>query len=157
MSELTSSTAVTQAIAQHQTDPFIVLLTLTHSSLSTPIYVARNREDVVSRGNTYVAYPFQILLPTDSDNAPQAQITIANVSRRIGQALEDMVYPPKCTIEIVLASTPDTVERTWSDFSFTQASWDAFRVTAKLEVLGYWDEPWPGLFMNPADFPGMFP
>lgn len=157
MTELVSSSAQAQAVAQHATDPFLVLLTLTHATLATPIYVARNRQDVVSRGNTYLAYPFQISLPTDNDGAPQAKITVANVSRRIGQALERCVYPPDCTIELVLASTPDTVERSWSGFSFTQATWDAFRVTATLEVLGYWDEPWPGVFMTPQDFPGMFP
>lgn len=157
MSELTTAPAITQAVAQHSDDPFIVLLTVDHATLPTPIYIARNRENIVSRGNKYLAYPFQISLPTDSDNAPQARITVANISRLIGQALERCVYPPTCTIELVLASTPDTVERSWDDFSITQVSWDAFRVTATLEVLGYWDEPWPGVFMTPKDFPGMFP
>lgn len=157
MSELVSSTAIAQALSQHNDDPFVVLLTLTHETLATPIYIARNRENLVSRGNTYLAYPFQISLPSDNDNAPQAQITVANVSRLIGQALERCVYPPNCLMEIVLASTPDTVERSWDEFSFTQATWDAFRVTATLEQLGYWDEPFPGVFMTPQDFPGMFP
>lgn len=157
MSELTSAAAISQALAQHADDPFIVLLTLDHGSLDAPIYIAHNRENVVSRGNTYLAYPLQISLPTDNDNAPQAKITVANISREIGRALERCVYPPTCTIELVLSSTPDTVERSWNDFSFTEASWDAFRVTGTLEVLGYWDEPWPCVFMTPGDFPGMFP
>lgn len=157
MSELANAAGTTAAIAQHSDDPFIVLLTLTHATLSTPIYIARNRENVVSRGNTYLAYPFQISLPTDNDNAPQAKITVANVSRAIGDALERCVYPPNCLIELILASDPGTVERSWDQFSFSQAQWDAFRITATLEQLGYWDEPWPGVFMTPQEFPGMFP
>lgn len=157
MSELVNSAGITAAIAQHSDDPFIVLLTLTHATLSAPIYIARNRENIVSRGNTYLAYPFQPSLPTDNDNAPQAKITVANVSRAIGQALERCVYSPNCLIELVLASDPDTVERSWDEMSFTQAIWNATTVTATLEQLGYWDEPFPGVFMVPSDFPGMFP
>jgi len=157
MSELITPAAVTQALSQHATDPFLVLLTLTHATLPAPIYVVRNRKAIVSRGNTYLAYPFTIALPTDNDDAPQGKIAVANVSRQISQALERCVYPPECLIELVLASTPDTVERAWSGFSFTEVQWDAFRVTATLQVLGYWDEPWPGVFMTPQNFPGMFP
>jgi hypothetical protein len=157
VSELTTAPAVEQTTAQHADDPFLVLLTFSGSELPTPIRVVRNREDIVSRGNTFSAYPFQISLPSDDDQEAQAKVTIANVSRRIGKALEALITPPDCLIEIVLASTPDTVERAWDMFSLTQASWDAFRVTGTIQVLGFWDEPWPYKRITPKGFPGLFP
>lgn len=154
--ELTSATAVEQATLQHADDPFLILLTLSHATLADPIRIVRNREDVVSRGNTYTAYPFQIELPTDVEETPSARITIANVSRRIGKALEALIEPPECLIELVLASTPDDVERSWDEFSFTQATWDAFRMTGTIQQLAFWDEPWPRKRATPRGFPGLF-
>ena len=156
MTELVSDAAVEQATAQHADDPFLVLLTLSHDTLAEPIRIVRNRKAITSRSNTYLAYPFEIELPTDGEESPSARITVANVSRSIGYALEALVEPPECLIEIVLASTPDTVERAWDEFSFTQATWDAFRMTATIQQLAFWDEPWPKKFIRPNNFPGMF-
>lgn len=157
MTELVSAEAIKQSVAQHNNNPFIVLLTFNHATLAAPIRIARNRADIVSRGNTYTAYPFQITLATDSDDNPQAKVTVANVSRAIGRSIEAMIEPPVATVEIVLASTPDTVERSWSMFQLTDASWDAFRVTGTLQIIQYWDEPYPKMRVVPSKFPGLFP
>lgn len=154
--ELTSTDALAESIAQHQDDPFLVLLTLSHDSLSEPIRIVRNRKAITSRGNSFLAYPFEVELPTDGEEVPSARITIANISRTIGKTLEKLVEPPSCLIEIVLASTPDTVERSWDEFSFTQVSWDAMRMTATIQQLAYWDEPWPRKKVLPIHFPGLF-
>lgn len=157
MSELVSAAATEQTTAQHADDPFIVLMTFSGAELTEPQYIARNREDVVSRGITFAAYPFQISLPSDDDQESQGKIAVANVSRRIGKALEALITPPDVTIELVLASTPDTVERSWSGFSLSQAQWDAMKVQGTIQVLAYWDMPWPWLRVIPKYFPGMFP
>lgn len=148
---------VRQAVAQHADDPFILLMTIEHEKLDTPIRVARNRQDVVSRSNTYLAFPFECELPTDSDQAPEARITIANIDRRIGHALERIDTPADVSLELVLASTPDTVERAWTGLSFTQAVWSAASVTIGLSHIAYWDEPWPNKRITPRRFPGLFP
>jgi hypothetical protein len=154
---LTSQRAIGQAIAQFSDQAFLVLLTVTHPDLPDPIRVVRNRKQIVSRGNTFLAFPFEVELPTDGSDAPQAQITVSNVSRRIGKALEALVTPPNCLIELVLASTPDTVERAWDQFLLTEASWDAFNLTGTISRRTYWDEPWPRKRVTPAGFPGLFP
>lgn len=157
MTELVSAEATRQATAQHSDDPFLVLMTLTHATLADPIRIVRNRKNIVSNGNTFIAYPFEIDLPTDTAESPQARITVANVSRSIGRALEALIEPPDCAIELVLASTPDTIERSWSSFQLTDASWDFKSVVGTLQQLGYWDEPWPKQRVTPTKFPGMFP
>lgn len=157
MSELTSDAATAQAVAQHADDPFLIFLTLSHPTLAEPIRIVRNRKNVVSNGNTFLAYPFEVELPTDGEEAPTAQIAIANISRRIGQTLEKLIEPPTCLIQIALASTPDVIERSWDEFSFTQVSWDAMRMTATIQQLQYWDEPWPRKHILPSGFPGLFP
>lgn len=156
MPSLDSDGARAQALAQHNDDPFLVLLTLTHDTLATPIYVVRNREKIESRGNSYLAYPFEIELPTDNDEAPYAKITISNVSREIGYALEKLVTPPVALIEIVLASAPDDVERSWDDFELSQVSWDAMRMTGTLSQRQVWSEFYPRYRVTPKDFPGLF-
>jgi hypothetical protein len=157
MSALDSDDAREQALAQHNDDPFLVLLTLSHATLAEPIYIVCNRQKLVSRGNTYLAYPFQIELPTDGDEAPQARITIANVSREIGSALEKLITPPLALIEIVLASAPDDVERSWDQFELSGVTWDAMRMTATLQHRQVWAELYPRYRVTPKDFPGLFP
>lgn len=157
MPALDTDAARAQALAQHNDDPFLVLLTLTHATLAETIYVVNNRQKLVSRGNTYIAYPFTIDLPTDNDEAPQARITIANVSRAIGYALEKLITPPLALIEIVLASSPDHVERSWDQFELTGVTWDAMRMTGTLRHREVWSEYYPRYRVTPKDFPGLFP
>lgn len=156
MPALDSDTARIEALSQHSADPFLVLLTLTHETLAEPVYIVRNREKIISRGNTYLAYPFEIDLPTDNDEAPEARITIANVSRAIGNALEKLVTPPTALIEIILASAPDDVERSWDDFELTEVSFDAMRMTGTLAQRQVWSEFYPRYRVTPKDFPGLF-
>lgn len=154
---LDTATARRQAIAQHNDDPFLVLLTISHPQWTDgPFYVVRNNEKIVSRGKTFLPYPFHPDMPGDSEESPQARITIANVDRRIGQLLEQVATPPECTFEIVLASDPDNVERAWTGMSFTNAVWDAFRLTVTLSYLGYSEEPFPRVHVKPHRFPALY-
>lgn len=154
---LTSDLATSQAIAQHTEEAFLVLLTISHETLGQPFRFVRNRVGVTSRGNGFLASHFEIELPGDGDEVPRAVITVANVDRRIGQTLERLVTPPTCLIELVLASTPDTVERAWDQFELLEVTWDAFTVQGTLSRRLHWDEPWPFIRVTPARFPGLFP
>jgi hypothetical protein len=156
-SALTSETATEQALAQHADEVFLVLLTIAHETLADPFRFVRNRVRVTSRGNEFLASHFEIELPNDGADVPQARITVANVDRRIGQTLQAIVTPPSVTIELVLGSTPDTVERSWSQFQLTEVTWDALTVQGTLTRIAYWDEPWPYIRVTPSRFPGLFP
>jgi hypothetical protein len=154
---LTTDAATEQAIAQHADEAFLVLLTIAHETVAEPFRFARNRVAVVSRGDTFLASHFEVELPNDGANVPQARITVANVDRRIGQTLQSLVTPPTCLLELVLSSTPDEVERSWAQFQLVEATWDAMTVQGVLSRITYWQEAWPYIKTTPHRFPGLFP
>lgn len=155
---VTTDAAKANAIAQYATDPFLVRLTISHATLSIPVYVVRNRKAITTTdGRTFIAYPFKISLPNSDDQQPAAKITVANVDREIGQALEAMVDPADFTIEGILSSDPDTVEFSYTNMSMTQASWNFQAVTMTIQRLGYWDQPYARKTIRPSKYPGMVP
>lgn len=157
---LTTQAAAENAIKQHSTDPFLVRLIIEHDTLAEPIRIVRNRQNIVAGGSpgvTFLAYPFTITPPSDDDEQPSAKITVANVDRSIGRALEAMIAPAEFTVEEFLASDPDTVERRWTEMSMTQASWNFQAVTLTIQRLSYWEEPWPKKRVTLARYPGLSP
>lgn len=153
-----SAAAVRALLAQESSESIIALLTIDHDDLPDPIRVARNTvgDDIVSGGETFIAMPFEIEIPTDSEKAPVARLEVPNVDRSIGQALEELASPAVCTIQIVLASEPDTIDREYAQFELRNAEWDALAVTAELTQANFTGEPWPFLRVTPQWFPALF-
>ena len=95
----------------------LVLLEISHPSLSGPVHVVNDTRSFVSQGVTYVGLPFRIDLPNDkAKEVPRAQLQVDNVGRELSAELERL--PPgavlQATISIVYRGTPDVVE-----YSFT--------------------------------------
>lgn len=145
------------ASLQQQTDEvFLVLVEIGHASLSEPIRVVNNNENVTSLGNLYVAFPFEIDLPgEDSDRPPGARLRIDNVDRTIVQTLRRIASPPTVTIRIILAATPDTIELELAGLTLRNATYDAATVTGDLAFEQIMVEP-VATMMTPAKFPGIF-
>ncbi len=154
----TSLTFMQAAFAQETDEAPIALITIEHASLSPPIRVAGFDVDVVSGGDTYVAFPFKLTLPTDVENtAPRAKITIDNVDRSIVTAIRNASgAPPTATLEIVLASTPNTIEASFPAFVMRNVSYDALTVEAELTIDVLTGEPFPAGRFRPGAFPGLF-
>ncbi len=106
-----SSTAM-RALFEAQTDQaFLILLTIEAEGLSQPIRVSSDGVNTASRGNEYTAFPFQIgMPPEEEDKPPQVTLRIDNVDLSIIQAIRTVTAPPTVTMNIVLASDPDTLE-----------------------------------------------
>jgi len=152
-----SETARRALYAPESEEVFLVLLTIDHDSLSQPIRVVNNLEPITSRGEEYVAFPFAPILPFDKEEAPpQAQLAIDNVSREIGQAVRQMTGPARVTLEVIMASAPDTVEMTWSSFLLRNVVFDVAAVQGQLMVEDLTREPYPARRFNPGSFPGIF-
>lgn len=110
-----------------------------------------------SRGQTYRAYPFAIVLPEDSDDrAGTASLTIDNVSQEITRAIRATREPPEVTIELVWSGTPDLVEKTLDFLVLTDASYDAMSVSFTLEALDLLAQPWTTARYDPVAFPDIF-
>lgn len=150
-----SSAAVAAINAQESSEVWLVLLTMSNAGMTT-IRVVNNNEDVVSRGNTYQAFPFELELPgEDPDSPSSARLRIDNVDKRIVEAIRSITTPPQITLEVILASQPDTVEISYSDLSLRSVDFDADSVRGELTFESIYSEP-VTLTITPNRFPGLF-
>ncbi len=152
------SSLTRQALYAPETgDAFLILLTITHATLEEPIRVTSDAVDTVSRGETFVAFPFDLVLPDDGEGrAPRAKLTIDNVDRTIVQAVRGLTSSPGVLIEIVRAADADTVEARFLDFKLINVSYDAQRVEGVLTIEDFTAEPFPAGTFSPGLFPGLF-
>lgn len=136
---------------------WLVLLTISHEQLAEPIRVVNNTVEIVSRGETFIGYPFEITLPdSQEESAPRARLAIDNVSREISQSIRTITSAPSVLIEIIRAADPDTVEVAWPNFALRNVHWDAMRVSGDLTIEDFTAEPYPAGIFSPASFPGLF-
>jgi len=150
--------AARQAVnAQETNEVFLLLLTLDHEDLAEPIRVVNNTEDVTSRGMTFVAYPFEIALPDeDPESVARVSLRIDNVDREIVRNLRAIQAPLSVALEVVMASSPDTVEAGPFNMTLVAAEYDALTVTGELAFEDVLNEPFPGQSYVPSEYPGLF-
>ena len=135
---------------------FLLLLTISHGDLAAPIRVVNNTVSIVSRSQTFVAYPFEIDLPGESaEQLASVQLRIDNVDRAIVDSLRQLLAPPSVLLEVVLASQPDVVEASFA-LTLASADYDALVVTATLRFEDILSEPFPAGSFLPGNFPGLF-
>lgn len=150
-----SAAAIASLNAQQSGEVWLVLLTISNPGITT-IRVVNNTEDIVSRGNTYQAFPFEIELPgQDPDTPASARLRIDNVDKRIVEAVRSITTPPQITIEVVLASQPDTVEIGYSNLTLRSVEYDVNSVRGELTFESIFSEP-VTLTITPNRFPGLF-
>lgn len=154
----TLTTAARAALYSAETgEAVLILLTLAHADLPAPIRVTSDSVETVSRGDTFLAFPFEISLPDDDDERPpEMRLTIDNVGREIVDAVRSITTPATVLMEIVLGSAPDTVEVAFPDFELVDVTMDALAVSGRLTLESFDIEPYPAGEMNPIDFPGLF-
>jgi hypothetical protein len=134
-----------------------VLLTIDHSSLAQPIRVTSDAVDTVSNGNTFIVYPFKLVIPTDEEDAqPTAQLTIDNVGRGVIAALRSATgEPPTVLIEIVKSTDWDTVEVSIPGFLLANVKFDVFTITGDLVYDAKLNEPCPTGRFTTGFFPNV--
>lgn len=153
-----SSLALQGIYSQETGIAYIVLLTLSHPTLPAPIRVTSDAVTTVSQGNTYIPFPFLIILPTDDDLQPaRARLTIDNVDRTIITSLRNIgTTPATLLIEIVTSNTPDTVEFSSGNLTLRGVQGDAVSVTGVLGMEEILAEGFPGDTVSPLNVPGVF-
>lgn len=164
----TVSLAMRQAMNAEETGEVpIVLLTITHDDLLQPIRLSSDPTTrfstdpvmygTVSRGQQYLFVPFSAVLPDDKEEAaPQARIVIDNIDREMIAILRSTSTPAAVTLDIVLASSPDAVEVSYTGFDLVAAEYDAENITITLQMDAFVTEPFPCDSMNPSNLPGLF-
>jgi hypothetical protein len=156
MARTLSSLALEAAHAQQTGEVWLVLLTMTHASLTAPIRVVNNNEDITSRGNVFQAFPFDIELPgEDPDSPSRARLRIDNVDRTVVNSIRSIDTPPQVMLEVILASQPGTVEVAFSGLTLREVDYDASSVSGDLVFESIFSEPISAT-MTPSRFPGLF-
>lgn len=142
-------------------DAVLVLATIDHPMIAT-IRVVNNqpqpdgRGDIISRGETFQAFPFNIALPNNNDEQPRAQLQIANVDRRLSESLENLDSSPSIAFEVICASRPDDVLMRFARFELANVNWDAVKVEGDLLQASFASEPYGYVRVIPSLFPALF-
>ena len=157
MSYALSNPAVASLMAEATREIWLRLLTISHADWPTPIRLVDDTVDIVSRGTTFTAYGFEIApAPEVPDQLPRIEMVVDNVGQLLTAALESLQSPPTVMIEIIMASSPDTLERGPWVYQVNQIQYDASHVRAELNYEPLVAEPFPWLRFTPTKFPGLF-
>jgi hypothetical protein len=148
----------------------VVLLTISDTTLRTPIRVANDTVSYIYNGDTYVGFPFEVELVDDSIRIPTGRIRIQNVDRQIGEAILNLTDSPILTITVLASAdfgalsngvraplgTP-TVEYEAINLIFNNISVNAMEVTGELGSFDMTNEPWPAIRSTADRLPGLDP
>lgn len=143
--------------AQETGEVFVLLVTIAHADMPAPIRVCNAGATVTSGGQDFVHFPFEIDLPRESEDAPPTvTLRICNVDRQIVEAVRTYAGEITVTVNLVLASSPDTVEAGPFEFTMREAHYDALVVEGTLAFQDVLNEPYPADSFTPSRFPGLF-
>lgn len=140
-------------------EAFLWLLTFYDYKSNTVLRAVNNLEDIVSRGQTYTAFPFQLtLFPDDGEKQPNLSLTFPNV----GQELVTLVRqyeadkPPRIKFELVISNALDTVEKTIDFLTVASVQYDAMQMTFNLASGFIFNRKTCTKTYNTNEFPGIF-
>ncbi|PTM92859.1 DUF1833 family protein [Mycoplana dimorpha] len=153
--------------AQESDEVVICLLTVSHPELAQPIFLSSDPTMRLSdspliyatrsRGENYLFLPFEFTLPDDkSDSPPRVQLTIDNTDRQLVMLLRSFATPASIKLEIVLVSSPDTVEMELPALQLANVTIGEQQVTADLVADALINEPYPAGQFTPGTFSGLF-
>lgn len=130
---------------------------LTIKSQDDVIRVVNNAENVYSRGEEFIAYPFSLSLPIDDgDSLPELTLIIDNVDQLLVEAIRELLDPPEIKFELVLSSNVNQVERTIDFLRADSINYDAMKIQMRLRVNNIMARQFPYSRYNPANYPDLF-
>jgi len=143
-------------LAERMDDPAILLATITHDDWGAPVQLARNTENVQSRGTTFTRTWFAVDLPTDNDQIPKSQFSMPNIDPTIGQKLKQCINPPQVRLEVVALSHPDEPILSASRLELREVGLNPFQITGQMWGRDYSSDPCGTIVVNPTNFPAIF-
>lgn len=112
---------------------------------------------VISNGLTFTFLPIEISLPSEEEaQAPRASLTIHDVTRYLTPSIRTLTGPPRVKLELVLSSTPNTVEVSFDYLYISSITYNRDSVTCELTMINLEREPFPMHSFTPSHFPGLF-
>lgn len=145
-----------QLYGQVSSDPFLMLVTISHSSFET-LYLVNNTESIVSRGITFEAFPMEITLPgDDGESSREVRIDFDNVSLELISEFRKITTPADVKVEMLLASEPDIIQLSIEDLKLRNISYNKSRISARLFMDSFLNIELTSEKYNPSNFPGLF-
>ena len=152
-----SANFIEAVVSQNTDEVFLFLLTLDHDDLASPIRVVNNVENITSNGNVYTAFPFELILPQDDgDTLPQVIISLSNVDLSLVDEIRSLTGALTVTLEVVLASSPNTIEMSIDGMQTISIQYDAQKIEATCQVEDTLNLIFPSDAYLPFNFPGLF-
>jgi len=166
MSRSLSSNFIASANSRTVSEIYIVLITFEHADLAAPLRFASDNKDelptagvrgILSNSNEYIFCPFRAVFPAETDQGiSAAKLEVDNVDRSAVQAIRSVSSAITVTMQVVLASDPDTVETTVTNLKLKNTKYNALIVSGDIAIKYFEDEPCPALRFTPSQFPGIF-
>lgn len=151
-------TAATTAQIQATSSDVVLLCLLTFSLPGfDSLRVVNNSVDIVSRGQTYTAYPFRISLPNDdSERLPTVTLQIDNVAGEIMDYIRSLPEAPTLLLEVVSTIDLNVVEKSVGFLKLQAVSYDAMTVSGTLTLDNYLTRRFPASDYDAIQFPAIF-
>lgn len=147
---------LSQIFKQESEDPFLTLITFSHTSFST-IRLVNNSEDVVSRGNTFSAFPIKITFPSDDgESSREMQLEMDNVSLELLNEIRTATTTISVLIELILFSTPNEVQVSFEDLKIQSVNYDSKKISARLFLDSFLTTNLTSEIYGPSNYPGLF-
>lgn len=116
------------------------------------------RQGIVSNGVEYPFYPFQLAWAGASRSSPfgEGRLTIQNVDRRIEEACDAALQPPRVDLAVVRIEAPNVVETAIAGARIPAVEGDESRVVGIVRPRDFSQEPAVAWNYTPAKTPGQF-
>jgi hypothetical protein len=152
------SNDATNAVLAPETDRVFLHLITIETSGGAILRFVDNTQDIISRGNTYTAAGFTIILPEQSSEGPgPCKLAIDNTDLSIFQTIKQAAgQTVTVSICIIMAQSPDVYER--GPLKYKLRNVRASKSVIEGEVYDFYlaDRKFPRDTYSPDDFEGMF-
>lgn len=155
-----SKSAKTEIVKPESSAVFLHLLKVEAQGYET-LYFVDNTQSIVSNGQTYVPAAFKVVLPsqTEDGSVQPCQLAVDNVDQIISATIKKANAAQKkiyATISVVMAQTPDVIERGPLRFVLRNVTINKSTVSGELYDFYVYDRKIPEGVYNPQNFPGLF-
>lgn len=121
------------------------------------IRLVNSAEDVESDSLTYTAFRFDVQLPDDQEGSlPSVNLVLDNVGQELASYILTWTEPVNVEIELVLESSPDTIEAGPWFFIGAAAVVRGGDISIELRYENVLDEPYPADRITPQKYPSLF-
>lgn len=152
-----SPALLAQLYAQESDDPFLMLVTFSHTSFLDDVRLVNNTTDIVSRGKTYLSFPLSITLPLQDGETPTSVVLkLDNVGRELIDELRTIDDFITVKLELILASLPNDVQMSIFDLKLSGVTFDATTISGTLFLDDFLNTKLDVETYGPSNYPGIF-